>query len=191
MELAKFLLKGSMEPRKMSSKKRIWIVRDYLRCSGCRKCEIACSLFHENRIWPEASRIRVFMLVPGAEVPHFCFQCRDYPCVESCPVDALSIDKDNGAVLVDKEKCNGCGLCIDACPGRVPHLHPNEKYVVICDLCGGKPQCVKVCQKGKWDALRVVSKGSESTYKLYARKPEDITREIVVNLYGESGEELI
>ena len=45
-----------------------WIARDYLKCSGCRKCEIACSLFHEKRIWPEASRIRVFMLVPGAEV---------------------------------------------------------------------------------------------------------------------------
>lgn len=45
------------------SKRRIWIIRDYVKCSGCRKCEIACSLFHEKRIWPEASRIRIFMLV--------------------------------------------------------------------------------------------------------------------------------
>ena len=89
----------------MSSQKRIWIVRDYLKCSGCRKCEIACSLFHENKIWPEASRIRVFMLVPGVEVPHLCAQCDDYPCVESCPVNALSVSEETGAVLVDKEKC--------------------------------------------------------------------------------------
>ncbi|MGQ9461025.1 MAG: 4Fe-4S dicluster domain-containing protein, partial [Candidatus Bathyarchaeaceae archaeon] len=41
------------------SQELIWVVRDYLKCSGCRKCEIACSLFHEKRIWPEASRIRV------------------------------------------------------------------------------------------------------------------------------------
>ena len=181
----------------MTTQKRIWIVRDYLRCSGCRKCEIACSLFHENRIWPEASRIRVFMLVPGAEVPHLCVQCEDYPCVESCPVDALSVSKDTGAVLVDKEKCTGCGLCIDACPGRIPHIHPTEKYAVICDLCGGKPQCVEVCQKGKWGALRAVFKADEQisgrnrAYELYALTPEEITRDLVVNLYGEAGEELI
>jgi len=181
----------------MTSQKRIWIVRDYLKCSGCRKCEIACSLFHENKIWPEASRIRVFMLVPGAEVPHLCVQCEDYPCVESCPVDALSVSKETGAVLVDKEKCTGCGLCIDACPGKVPHIHPSEKYAVICDLCGGKPQCVKVCNKGKWEALRVISKadekisGRDRAYKLYARTPEEITRDLVINLYGEAGEELI
>jgi len=181
----------------MTTQKRIWIVRDYLRCSGCRKCEIACSLFHENRIWPEASRIRVFMLVPGAEVPHLCVQCEDYPCVESCPVDALSVSTDTGAVLVDKEKCTGCSLCIDACPGRVPHIHPTEKYAVICNLCGGEPQCVKVCQKGKWDALRIIFKadeqwsGRDRAYKLYARTPEEITQDLVINLYGEAGEELI
>jgi Fe-S-cluster-containing hydrogenase component 2 len=180
----------------MSSQKRIWIVRDYLKCSGCRKCEIACSLFHENKIWPEASRIRVFMLVPGAEVPHFCVQCEDYPCVESCPVDALSVSKETEAVLVDKEKCTGCGICIDACPGKVPHLHPSENYAVICDLCGGEPQCVKVCKKGKWGALRIISKadekisGRDRAYKLYACTPEEIIRDLVINLYGEVGEEL-
>ncbi|UCE15398.1 MAG: 4Fe-4S dicluster domain-containing protein [Candidatus Bathyarchaeota archaeon] len=181
----------------MTTQKRIWIVRDYLRCSGCRKCEIACSLFHENKIWPEASRIRVFMLVPGAEVPHLCTQCEDYPCVESCPVEAMSVSTDTGAVLVDKEKCTGCSLCINACPGRIPHIHPTEKYAVICDLCGGKPKCVKVCQKGKWDALRTILKadeqwaGHDRAYELYALTPEEITRDLVINLYGEAGEELI
>jgi len=180
-----------------AKKEPIWIVRDYIKCSGCRKCEIVCSLFHEGKIWPEASRIRVFMLVPGCEVPHFCVQCEDYPCVKACPVNALSVSDETEAVLVDKEKCNRCGLCIEACPGRVPHLHPTEKYVVICDLCGGKPQCVKVCQEGKWDALRIVLKekeevsGRKRAYKLYARKPEEITRDLVVNLYGEAGKELI
>ncbi len=175
----------------MSSKEHIWIARDYPKCSGCRKCEIACSLFHEKRIWPEASRIRVFMIVPGAEVPHFCTQCEDYPCVKSCPVNALSISEETEAVLIDKEKCIGCGECIDACPGRVPHIHPTEKYAVICDLCGGKPQCVKVCQEGRWGALRTVLKRKEKVmdrdraYKLYARIPDDITRDLVAGLYGE------
>jgi len=169
----------------------IWIARDYLKCSGCRKCEIICSLFHEGKIWPEASRIRVFMLVPGAEFPHFCSQCHDHPCVESCPVDALSISEETGAILVDKEKCTGCGVCIDACPGRIPHLHPTDNYVLICDLCGGDPQCAKVCQEGGWNALRVVEKPLSYSYRLYAKKPEEITRELVTILYGEKGQELI
>jgi len=175
----------------MVSKKRfIWIARDLSKCSGCRKCEIACSLWHENRIWPEASRIRVFMLVPGVEFPHLCAQCEDYPCVEACPVNALSISDDTGAVLVDKAACIACGQCIDACPGRIPHMHPAENHILICDLCNGNPQCVKVCREGLWNVLQIVSRKDHS-YKLYARKPEEITRNLVVKIYGEEGERFL
>ncbi|MEA2089372.1 MAG: 4Fe-4S dicluster domain-containing protein [Thermoproteota archaeon] len=172
------------------AEKPIWIIRDYLKCSGCRKCEIACSLHHENKIWPEASRIRVFMLVPGAEFPHFCTQCNGYPCVKSCPVDALHVSEGTGAVLVNQEKCTGCGQCIDACPGKIPHMHPTENYALICDLCGGDPECVKVCREGGWNVLKVVQR-DDGSYHLYARTPEEITQDLVVNLYGEAGEELI
>jgi Fe-S-cluster-containing dehydrogenase component len=176
----------------MASKRKIWITRDYLKCSGCRKCEIACSLYHENKIWPEASRVRVFMSVPGAEVPHLCVQCDDYPCVESCPFKALSVSEKTGAVLVDEAKCTGCGICIDACPGKIPHLHPSRKRILICDLCDGKPECVKICKEGKWNALGTVKRrGSAASMKAYARTPEEITHELVVNLYGEKGEELL
>jgi len=175
----------------MEFKYPFWIARDYQKCSGCRKCEIACSLFHERKVWPEASRIRVFMLVPGVEIPHFCSQCPDYPCVESCPVSALSVSEVTGAVLVDAKKCIGCGRCIDACPGQIPHLHPSGNYVLICDLCGGDPQCVKVCKEGGWNALEIIERGESFQYKLYARKPEEITRDLVIGLYGERGEALI
>jgi Fe-S-cluster-containing hydrogenase component 2 len=94
----------------------IWISRELSRCSGCRKCEIACSLHHENKIWPEASRVRVFMLVPGTEFPHLCTQCEDYPCVKACPFKALAVNKETSAVTVNVDKCTGCGKCIDACP---------------------------------------------------------------------------
>jgi len=176
----------------MGARKKVWVARDHLKCSGCRKCEIACSLFHENRIWPEASRIRVFMLVPGAEFPHFCAQCEDYPCVKSCPQDALSINRKTEAVLVDEQKCTACGACIEACPGRVPHLHPVKKTILICDLCDGNPQCAKVCQEGKWGALQTVSKGGwRPVYRVYSRKPEEVTRDLVSNFYGEAGEAYI
>lgn len=162
-----------------------------MKCSGCRRCEVECSLAHEGKIWPEASRIRVFGLFPTAEVPHFCAQCDDYPCVPSCPVNALSADEDTGAVLVDKEACTACGNCVDACPGRVPHIHPTEKYAVICDLCQGDPACVKACKEGNWDALWIAPKPPGSSYGLYARRPKETTKDLLINLYGEFGEELI
>ena len=175
----------------MSTIKPVWIARDYARCSGCRRCEIVCSLSHEGRIWPEASRVRVFMLVPGVEVPHLCAQCHDYPCIEACPAGALSVNKETEAVVVDKEKCTACGLCIDACPGKVPYLHPGENYAVICDLCEGKPKCVEACTQGKWNALQTIEKDESHTYRLYARTPEEITKELAVQLYGEKGKEVM
>ena len=170
---------------------KIWIARDLIKCSGCRKCEIACSITHEGQIWPEASRIRVFMLTPTIEFPHFCAQCEDYPCVESCSFDALSVNEETGAVIVDKEHCTACGQCITACPGRIPHIHPTEKYAIICDLCGGDPQCTKVCEEGRWNVLWVVPKPPSGSYKLYARRPKEITEDLAENLYGEYGKELV
>lgn len=162
-----------------------------MKCSGCRRCEIACSFFHEGKVWPEASRIRVFMLVPGVEIPHFCSQCADYPCVDACPTKALSVNKDTGAVIVDEELCNACGDCIEACPGKIPHLHPNRRYVVICDLCGGAPQCVRVCEEARYDALRRVKRldAYSHTYKRYAKTPEELTRGFAVLMYGKRAEE--
>lgn len=168
-----------------------WITRDYARCSGCRMCEVACSMRHEGRVWPEASRVRVFMLVPGADFPHLCSQCDDYPCVKACPVEgAMWVDQRTGAVMVEKEACTGCAACIRACPGRIPYIHPKEKYAVICDLCWGDPECVKVCRLGGYDALRLVPKSPSPNYKLYARTPEDVARELSAAMYGEAAEEL-
>lgn len=174
-------------------KPKVWIVRDYIRCSGCRLCEVACSLKHEGRIWPEASRVRVFMFVPGAEVPHLCTQCTNYPCMNACPVEALSVNEDTGAVIVNDEKCTACGLCIDACPGKVPHLHPDRKRVVICDLCGGDPECAKICERAGYSALFRSTREPrrEVHYDLYAKNPEEVTRNLIVNIYGEKGEAFI
>ncbi len=174
----------------VGKKEPVWIARDYARCSGCRRCEIACSLSHEKRIWPEASRVRVFMLVPGAEFPHLCAQCDDYPCVEACPVKALTVSKRTDAVRVKEEKCTGCGKCISACPGHIPHLHPATSKAVICDLCNGDPQCVKVCEEGGWNVLTTVTR-REQPYKLYARTPEAITKALATRLYGEKAKELL
>jgi len=171
---------------------QIWIDRDYANCSGCRLCEVACSLKHEGRIWPEASRVRVFMLVPGLEIPHLCVQCYDYPCVNSCPFEALSVNDNTRAVRVDIEKCTACGICIDECPGRVPHLHPHREHIVICDLCDGDPECAKICQKAGFNTLKIVTLWRiGDTERISARTPEEITEDLAVNLYGDTAQEVI
>jgi Fe-S-cluster-containing hydrogenase component 2 len=148
-------------------------------------------MYHEGWMWPEASRVRVFMPFPGVEVPHLCSQCQDYPCVESCPVDALSVDPDTDAVITDREKCTGCGDCITACPGDVPYLHPGDGKATICDLCGGEPRCVVVCTEAGYDCLMVVNEGPSIHRKLYSRDPVETARDLAVKMFGEKGLEVI
>jgi len=171
--------------------KHIWIARDQSACSGCRRCELACSMHHEGWMWPEASRVRVFMPFPGLEVAHLCAQCDDYPCIKSCPVEALSTDPNTRAVLVDREKCISCGACITACPGNVPFLHPGDNKVTICDLCGGEPKCVEVCTEAGYNALTLTSEGPSVHRKLYSRHPVEVAKDLAIKFFGEKGEEVI
>jgi Fe-S-cluster-containing hydrogenase component 2 len=148
-------------------------------------------MHHEDWMWPEASRIRVFMPFPGVEVPHFCAQCADYPCIESCPENALSVDEETSAVLVDREKCTSCGLCIKACPGQVPFLHPGDNKATICDLCEGDPECVKVCREAGYNALQLVYEEPDVHRKLFSMHPIVVAKDLAVNMFGEKGEEVI
>ncbi|MGB9854413.1 MAG: 4Fe-4S dicluster domain-containing protein [Candidatus Bathyarchaeales archaeon] len=125
------------------------------------------------------------MFIPGVEIPHLCFQCEDYPCVNVCPTNALSINGETGAVNVDVSKCSACGLCINICPGKVPHMHPKKNHIVICDLCDGNPKCVEACQQGKWNTLKVTSRSEGISYKVFAKTPEKLTFEVSKKLLGE------
>ena len=170
---------------------KVWVARDFAKCSGCRLCEIACSLKHEGRIWPESSMVRVFMYFPGLEVPHLCTQCHDYPCVQSCPLKALGVNEKTGAVEVYRDKCTACGVCVNACPGHVPHLHPNRKHILICDLCGGDPECSKICTKVGYDCLKTVNRGLDITYDTYAVRPRDIAKNLATYFFGGEGKEVL
>ncbi len=142
-------------------------------------------------MWPETSRVRVFMPFPGTEVPHLCAQCEDYPCIRSCPVAALSRDTETDAVIVDREKCTSCGNCIRACPGTVPYLHPGDNKATICDLCNGNPECVKVCAEAGYNALILVNEGQSANRKLHSRNPVETAKDLAVKFFGEKGEEVI
>jgi len=74
---------------------------------------------------------------------------------------------------------------VEACPGRVPHLHPGRNTIVICNLCGGDPACVKECVAGKWGALELVTAGSVASRRSLAKAPEELTRDTALKILGE------
>ncbi len=39
------------------------------------------------------------------------------PCVDSCPVNAISMKNINAVPVNDFDKCIGCGKCVGLCPG--------------------------------------------------------------------------
>ena len=116
------------------------------RCTGCRICEVACSLHHESECNPSKSRIHILKWEPiGLDFPMLCLQCDDMPCQAACPVEAISRDVETGAVLVDESLCIGCRICNIACPVGGASFDPSKGVAVICDLCGGNPLCVTLC----------------------------------------------
>ncbi len=160
-----------------------WIFVDYEKCSGCRACEVECSLTHEGIIWREASRIRIVEPLPGITIPVVCVQCTEKYCMKSCRYDAIYLDSDE-VIHVDSQKCTGCGSCINACPAHIPIMHPQDSYVLICDLCGGEPACVDVCSSLGYEALKVVESDTVNR-DLYLKNVEEIAEEIFKKIYGE------
>jgi len=125
------------------------------KCVGCRVCEYVCSLEKKKAFNPTLSRIRTLRIYPNTNASVTCRLCEDAPCVIACPRKALEQSKENGVIIVDKDKCNGCGWCIEACDFGAISLDPDTKTVVICDLCDGDPKCVKWCPE---KALELSSK---------------------------------
>ncbi|MFZ5944372.1 MAG: 4Fe-4S dicluster domain-containing protein [Bacillota bacterium] len=124
------------------------LVADANKCVGCRICEQWCSMTHYKVSNPKKSRISITRSHEDyMDYPAVCRQCADTPCIKACPtkVSALSTNDTTGAVKVDQEKCIACKMCIKACPFNAVKLHPDGKFVIICDLCDGDPQCVKYC----------------------------------------------
>lgn len=115
-------------------------------CVGCRLCEMVCSLTHEHECSTTKSRIRIFRDEEfGNHLISLCMQCADAYCIESCAYGALRRDSKTGTVLVDDQLCNGCEACVVACPLGAIALDKEKDIVFKCDLCGGEPECVKVC----------------------------------------------
>lgn len=51
------------------------------------------------------------------------------------------------AIIVDRKKCNGCGICMELCPGDLMVVEPKTKkaYIRDDDDCWNCMVCVKHC----------------------------------------------
>jgi Fe-S-cluster-containing dehydrogenase component len=135
---------------------RYGIVFDQSNCVRSRTCYVACKV--KNGIPPSKKGYRRLSYLEYEEgeypsvlrhfIPLICMQCDDPICVQVCPTCAL-YKNDMGIILVDDEKCDGCGLCVVACPYGACYLDEDRGVVDKCDFCfeqGLRPACVDACQ---------------------------------------------
>ncbi len=135
--------------------KKIYVV-DPERCTGCRLCEIICSVKHMGVSNPAKSAIHIIKWdQEGFYLPMHCQHCEDAPCMAICPKKAISRDESLDRVVIDYDLCIGCKLCVSACPFGAMGYDPDQKKVFKCDLCDGDPQCVRFCDMKAVDYVEV------------------------------------
>ena len=120
----------------------LWAKLDHFKCSGCRSCEVVCSLakFSENNPRKAALRVYSKFPAPGVYTVKFCTQCGK--CAEVCPEGA--IEKKGQIYRINSELCTGCLACVAACPEEVIFTNPDSNIPIKCDWCG---ECMKACSR--------------------------------------------
>jgi len=108
------------------------------KCEGVRACERICSKTFFKKEDPALSAIRV-ETKGGKFAVNVCNQCG--ACIEVCPVQALYRNK-AGTVMLKKDICVGCFMCVGFCPTGSMRRAPGQKEPFKCVACGA---CVKAC----------------------------------------------
>jgi len=128
------------------------ILINFEKCTGCKACEIICSLHHYETINPRKSRIKVIRdPYKGHFYPLIAGPFTDAECSYKCPV-----------VLGGKEY-ERCNLCRASCPSRPFFKEPGTDTPLKCDMCGDPPDpmCVKFCGSGALTLIEVEEKEEE------------------------------
>ena len=129
---------------------------DVNRCTGCHACAMACQIANHLSVAQPWREVRTFneLHVPGVELMHLslaCNHCAGAPCMEQCPARAYHRDEKTGAVLIDADRCLGCGYCAWVCPYGAPRFDEDHGVMTKCNFCvdkqheGGQPACVTSC----------------------------------------------
>ncbi len=118
------------------------VVLDYEKCVGCGLCMLACSRrMSEVGVGKSAIQVRSAGGMERGFTIVVCRACRDPPCAKACPTGALK-PRRGGGVVIDYDKCIGCGACAEACLIGAVMWDPNTNKPFICMHCG---YCVNYC----------------------------------------------
>lgn len=170
---------------------------DTTKCIACRGCEVACKQWYGLKadIQPFKGYLQTkdgfapqtYTFVKMQELPatdgglrwvfgkRQCMHCTEAACIMVCPKQAIYRTKE-GAVVIDQDKCIGCGYCVTNCPFGVPRVDPTLHKASKCLLCADRiaaglvPACAKACppqaiQYGEREQLLGVAKARLSELK--------------------------
>ena len=141
--------------------KQLGFVIDQERCIGCEACTVACRIEHNNKLGfikvitqnvdqkdtPEGT----FPDLKMNFLPQLCNHCARPPCVDTCPVEAIK-KKEDGVVVIENDLCDGCQICVSACPYDAIFFNQEKDIAEKCSLCtdridqGLEPFCVICCE---------------------------------------------
>lgn len=132
------------------------MVVDLQRCVGCDACTVACKQEHDLPIgltWNPVLTVGPVGSFPELSACYFpkqCMHCDNAPCIEACPTGAM-VKSEDGLVLINNSDCNGCSLCVDACPYDAVSVSSITGLAEKCTFCshrinmGLQPACILSC----------------------------------------------
>lgn len=126
-------------------------------CTGCKTCQQACKDKHSLQVGINLRKVIGKEIIDDNQnikvsyISTTCNHCNKPMCVEKCPIGAIIKRKEDGIVIINEEKCVGCGVCVRSCPYKSIELQQKTRKAIKCDMCiellkqGKNPICVDAC----------------------------------------------
>lgn len=129
---------------------------DAENCIGCHTCQVACKQANRLETGENYRTVKSYCGGTGWDlfmyhVSMACNHCTNPACMNTCATGAIYKSAEDGLVLIDRTKCNGCGSCAQACPYGAIAMIAEDGLADKCDGCGSlraqgeQPVCVASC----------------------------------------------
>ncbi len=80
------------------------------------------------------------------------------------------------SIIIDPDKCKGCGLCTDVCPGSlIARKESGCAYIRYPKDCWGCASCIKECQFGAIALYLGADIGGMGSKMTVSTKPDTLT----------------